>query len=180
SAARPPVSTASPAMPASAEQAEAAVEQALATLHPLVDWFVQELPTAPILFRLNRICAWTTMARAPFAEGRRTRLPAPAAQLSDSFAQIVQTGEPEAVVRFAESRLASFPCWLDLSRASHQALLKLGAAEAAAAVAFETGRLTARLPDLAQLTFNDDRPFADGATQTWLEGLAPAPNATTA
>src|SRR5690606_435052 len=95
--------------------------------------------------------------------------------LADSFARIMQTGEPEAILRFAESRLASFPCWLDLSRASHHALLQLGATQAASAVAFETGRLSARLPELAMLTFSDDRPFADSVTQAWLAGLGPAP-----
>lgn len=166
------------AVPASADQANEAVEKALATLQPLVDWFVQELPTAPILFRLNRICAWTTLERAPLAEGRATRLPPPAGQLIDSFEQVVQIGEPEAVVRFAESRLAGFPCWLDLNRASHQALTQLGAGEAAAAVAFEVSRLNARLPQLAQLTFNDGRSFADSATQAWLQGLGAASAAT--
>ena len=123
---RPPEVAAQLAMPASAEQVGEAVEQALAGLQPLIDWLIQEQPTAPILFRLNRICAWTTLERAPLAEGQRTRLPPPAEQLADSFARIVQTGEPEAVLRFAESRLSSFPCWLDLSRASHHALLQMG------------------------------------------------------
>ncbi|MDS1139744.1 type VI secretion system protein TssA [Pusillimonas sp. SM2304] len=166
-----PAAMAPIAVPASAAQASEAVEHALAALHPLVDWFVQELPTAPILFRLNRICAWTTLDQLPQSQGRTTRLPAPAGQIIDSFVQIVQTGEPEAVVRFAESRLASFPCWLDLNRASHHALIQLGANEGAAAVAFETSRLNARLPELAQLAFNDERPFADSVTQIWLQSL---------
>src|SRR5690606_38955204 len=73
--AQSPVPTAVIAVPASTAQANEAVDQALAALHPLIDWFVQELPTAPMLFRLNRISAWTTLDQLPQTHGRTTRLP---------------------------------------------------------------------------------------------------------
>lgn len=164
-----------PAAPVGLPDAEAdavsAVEGALASLHPLVAWFIQEQPTAPMLFRLNRICAWTTLDQAPAAQGRTTRLPAPPDPLIDNFDRITQTGDAQAVIRFTESRLVSLPLWLDLNRASHSALTQLGASQAAETVALETARLITQVPSLAELTYNDGRPFADPATQAWLQAL---------
>jgi type VI secretion system protein VasJ len=159
------------ALPATQAGATDAVENALASLHPLVAWFIQELPVAPMLFRLNRICAWTTLEQSPPAQGRATRLPPPPGQLVDTFQRITGAGEAQAIISFAESRLASFPCWLDLNRASHGALTQLGASQAAEVVARETSQLLARIPGLAELTFNDGQPFADPATQAWLHAL---------
>ncbi|MDN5844020.1 MAG: type VI secretion system protein TssA [Alcaligenaceae bacterium] len=155
----------------------ATVESALAGLHPLVAWFIQEQPTAPMLFRLNRICAWTTLDQAPAAQGRTTRLPAPSDPLIDNFDRITQAGDALAIIRFTESRLASMPLWLDLNRASHGALTQLGASQAAETVALETARLISRVPGLAELSYNDGRPFADPATQAWLQALQGSPAA---
>src|SRR5690606_9032046 len=153
--------------PDNAADAATAVEHALDSLHPLLAWLMQEQPTAPILFRLNRICAWTTLEQLPPAQGRSTRVLPPPVQLLDTFEQVMKAGEPEAIIRYAEARLASFPYWLDLNRASHMALTQLKAEQAAQALALETAHFMARLPGLAELTFSDGQAFAAPATQAW-------------
>lgn len=150
--------------------APAALETALASLHPMVSWMVQEHPTAPVLFRLNRMCAWAALEQCPPAQGRETRLPSPG-QVLDAYRRVMEGGDPLAVIRFAESRLVAMPYWLDLNRVSHAALTELNADAAARVLADDTAHFLARMPGLAQLTFNDGQPFADAATQSWLQAL---------
>lgn len=153
---------------------DALADSALAALRPLIDWYLTEHPALPLLFRLNRICAWATLEHVPPAQDGLTRLPAPPDQVVQGYEQIVQTGEAQAIVHFAESRLITLRYWLDLNHASYLALHRLDAHDAADTVAFETGRLLARLPGLGELKFSDGRPFAAPDTQTWLQALAPA------
>ncbi|MBO1112818.1 type VI secretion system protein TssA [Bordetella petrii] len=159
------------AAPAAGSDPEAVAEAGLASLRPLIDWYLEEHPTLPLLFRLNRICAWAALEQAPPAQNGATRLPPPPDQVMVGFEKIAQGGDPQAVIHFAESRLIGHRYWLDLNRASHAALSRLGAKDAALSVAFETGRLLSRLPQLADMKFSDGRPFADPDTQAWLEAL---------
>src|SRR5690606_33732578 len=92
SAALPSLHTASIELPNNGADAASAVEHALSSLHPLLAWLMQEQPTAPMLFRLNRICAWTALERLPPAQGRSTRLPPPPGQLLDTFEQVMKGG----------------------------------------------------------------------------------------
>ncbi len=157
------------------EAIENAITGVLGSLSPLVDFCLESRPTLPLLYRLTRQMAWMTLDQAPFSQGNTTRLPPPPSTEVDSLARLQGVGEPLDIVRFCERRLAAYPFWLDLNRVSHAALGRLGpsAASAAASVAGETRQLLARLPLLAELTFANGQPFADGATRSWVEGLAP-------
>jgi type VI secretion system protein VasJ len=171
-----PPAAATAVAPAAGADPEAAAEAALAGLHPLIDWYLQTQPTLPLLFRINRICAWTTLDSLPPARGGTTLLMPPPMQIVDNFRQIAQTGEPQAVIQFAESYLGTHRYWLDLNRASHAALTRMGAADAAAAVALETARFLERLSGVEELKFSDGQPFADAETRAWLDGLGGAGN----
>jgi type VI secretion system protein VasJ len=157
------------------EGIENAVNGVFASFAPLVDFCLESRTTLPLLFRLNRQIAWMTLEQAPPSQANMTRLPAPPENQVESLARLQSVGEPLDIVRFCEGRLAAYPLWLDLNRVSHAALSRLGAGgtSAAASLALETRQLLARLPVLAELTFSDGQPFADGATRSWLEGLAP-------
>ena len=158
------------------EAIENAVNTVFASLAPLLGFCLESRTTLPLLFRLNRQSAWTTLEQAPPAQGCTTRLPPPSEAEREAFSRLQSVGEPLDIVRFCEGRLASYPFWLDLNRASHAALARLGsqALAGAASLALETRHFLARLPSLVELTFADGQPFADGATRSWLEGLAPA------
>ena len=146
-------------------------ETGLSHLRPLIDWCLTEHPTLPLLFRLTRLCAWTTLECAPPSQNGVTRLPPPPDQVVLSHEQIAQTGEAQAAIHYAESRLIAHRYWLDLNYTSHKALTRLGANDAAMTVAFETSRLLTRLPGLAGMKFSDGRPFANTDTQAWLLSL---------
>ena len=156
------------------EAIESAVNSVFASLAPLVGFCLESRATLPLLFRLNRQLAWTTLEQAPPAQGYTTRLPPPSDAELEGFSRLQSAGEPLDIVRFCEGRLTSYPFWLDLNRASHAALSRLGSAAmaGAASLALETRHFLARLPSLVELTFADGQPFADGATRSWLEGLA--------
>jgi type VI secretion system protein VasJ len=170
--AAPPPRASTAVAPAAGADPEAAADAALGGLRPLIDWYLQTQPTLPLLFRLNRVCAWATLESLPPTQGGTTLLMPPPLQTVGGFQQIAQSGEPQAVVQFAESHLIVHRYWLDLNRASHAALTRMGATSAAATVAFETGRLVARLAGLTDLKFSDGQPFADMETRAWLESLA--------
>lgn len=161
------------------ESIENAVNSVFASLSPLVAFCLDSRPTLPLLFRLNRQSAWTTLQQAPPAQGNTTRLPPPSEAELQSFSRLQSAGEPLDIVRFCEGRLNTYPFWLDLNRASHAALSRLGSGSlaAVACLSLETRHFLARLPSLAELTFADGQPFADGATRSWLEGLAPVVSA---
>lgn len=158
------------------EAIESAVNTVFASLSPLLGFCLESRATLPLLFRLNRQLAWTTLEQVPPAQGCTTRVPPPSDAELEGFSRLQSVGEPLDIVRFCEGRLTSYPFWLDLNRASHAALSRLGsgAMAGAASLALETRHFLARLPSLVQLTFADGQPFADGATLSWLEGLAPA------
>ena len=149
----------------------ALADAGLAALRPLLDWCLNECPTLPLLFRLNRVCAWATLVQAPPAVQGLTRLPPPADQVVVGYEQILQGGQAEAALHFAESRLIGHRYWLDLNHTSHAALIRLGATDAAETVAFETRHLLGRLPELTAMTFSDGRPFASAQTLDWLQAL---------
>jgi type VI secretion system protein VasJ len=157
------------------EAIESAVNSVFASLTPLLGFCLESRTTLPLLFRLNRQSAWMTLEQAPPAQGCTTRSPPPSEAEHEAFSRLQSVGEPPDIVRFCEGRLTSYPFWLDLNRASHAALSRLGseAMAGAASLALETRHFLARLPSLVELTFADGQPFADGATRSWLEGLAP-------
>ncbi|GAB2895957.1 type VI secretion system protein TssA [Paralcaligenes ginsengisoli] len=159
-------------VPASGADPETVIDSALTNLRPLIEWCLNDHITLPLLFRLNRICAWASLDAAPPNTGGTTRIPPPPDQMTTGLAQVEQGTEAQAVVHFVEARLINQRYWLDLNRAAHAALSRMGASEAAATVAFETTQLIARLPELATLSFSDGRPFADAATRIWLNTLA--------
>ena len=158
-------------LPAACSDPESAIDAAFAQMQALVDWCLSDSPTLPLLFRLNRICAWAALSVAPPCSGATTLVRSPPDPLVDGLTLVQQGTEALAIVQFVEARLISHRYWLDLNRISHAALSRIGAADAAAVVAFETNQLMARLPELRTQTFSDGRPFADAQTLAWLDGL---------
>lgn len=161
-------------VPAPDADPETEIDTALAGLRPLIDWCLEGHPKLPLLFRLNRICAWASLTAPPPASGNETHVPPPPDQMVTSLELLAKGDDAAAVVQFIETRLVDQHFWLDLNRICHSALTSTGASDAAATVAFETTQLVQRLPGLSALTFNDGRPFADAATQVWLNSLAGA------
>lgn len=152
---------------------EKSINSVFGSLTPVINFCLEQQATLPLLYRLSRQMAWMTIEQAPPAQANVTRLPAPPENQLESFTRLQASADPLDILRFCENRLGTYPFWLDLNRASHAALIRLGpgASTAASCVVQETRQLISRLPALAELSFADGQPFADGVTRAWIDEL---------
>ena len=131
-------------------------------------------PTQAWPYRLHRLGIWLPVRGAPPAEGRRTRIPAPAEDVRRRLESLRSQERWLDVLNAAEDAAAGALFWLDAHRIAAVALDRLGPTFAGAreAVGRETAAFLKRMPDIASLTFADESPFADAATQAFLEAEA--------
>lgn len=124
----------------------------------------------PLLIEINRFAARSTILDLPFSNGGNTALPPPPVAIADAFSTITGSGNPEGIVAFCESRIASFPFWLDLDRQSARGYGMLGEQGAAMRKAVIKNALAfvERLPGVELLNFSDGTPFASEETRQWL------------
>ncbi len=121
-------------------------------------------------YKLQRWGAWITIEELPAAQdGGRTFIPPPG-----DAGQLVELRDGQKwleLLNTAEEMVARYLFWLDLHRYVALAMDNLGSSFAAARelVGREACYFVARLPGVASMTFNDGTPFADAATQTWLD-----------
>lgn len=161
-------------------------EQRLAALQEVLSGRGDALLAAPWLLRLNRQIAWLFLEELPFSQEGVTRVTPPSVTDRDVLQRLVEAQDPQAILRFVESRLGRLRFWLDLNRVAHEAASALPQGQGAAqAIAAESAHLLRRLPGLQQLAFSDGQPFADEQTRRWLMELsgpvpASAPAATPA
>jgi type VI secretion system protein VasJ len=173
----PPVTPPAAPAAAAAEAAKGQVEAGLDLLFGACDalWHVD--PASPVPYRLARLAAWLPLAGPPPAQGGKTLLPAPPAQVRNALDQTLASGNFLAAIASAESRVREFRFWLDLSRLTAEGLRSLGPAYAGAldALETETALFVRRFPGLANLAFADGTPLADEKTRFWLSRLGRAP-----
>lgn len=98
-------------------------------------------------------------------------IPGPPATRREGLDKLAASGNWPQLLVEAEGQFATTPLWLDMQRLIALALNAQGPAFKTAwdAVVFETVALQRRLPELFERSFKDGRPFADGATKSWLE-----------
>lgn len=162
---------------AEAPQSETAlirlVDERLGALQQMLMDVSADLVSLPLLYRLNRMCAWLTLDTAPPDQDGVTRVPAPSSSDQDMLEQFRQRDDPRALLRFAESRLSTQRFWLDLNRIAHDAARALpDGTPIAETVAMETAGLLRRMPGLVGLAFSNEQPFADADTRAWLQSLS--------
>lgn len=156
---------------ADADQLERAAAEVLRGLGPLLDICFTRQPTIAFAYRLNCIVAWSLLNTAPVASAGETRIPPPPTTELDALSRLAASADPLALARFAQTRLSTFPYWLDLCRHTHAALRRAGVPAAAAVVAAEAAALDTRLPGVLALQFDGGMPFADAATVEWFAAI---------
>src|SRR5262249_4153455 len=99
-------------------------------------------------------------------------VPAPPGHYKDHLEGLAGAGDWQTLVNAVEELVPDWPLWLDPHRYAAQALDGLGEpyANAKHALLREVGMVLARVPELADLAFNDGTPFADPVTKQWIEG----------
>lgn len=169
-AVRAPAAPAIPALDASTDidrgigQLETSLRQYAATLRAtdLAD---------PRGYMLARTAAFLSVRQSPVNRDGRTLLPAPSADRLSTIASQRRDGFVREALVSAESLLASSIFWLDGQRIVVECFNALGPEfdRAESVVTTALAGLLKRLPSLLDLAFADGRPFADGATRTWIE-----------
>ncbi|MAL00543.1 MAG: type VI secretion system protein TssA [Alcaligenaceae bacterium] len=167
----PPVST--PALP----DQLSTLDDIVHALHPIAD-ALGHISTAlinidrfqPLIIEINRFAARAALLSAPPAVSGATSLNPPPAPIMDAFQTICGAGNADGIIEFCESRILTFPFWLDLDYQSARGYEMMGeqGARMRQAVIKNTLTFTERLPELEHLTFSDGTPFASAETRQWL------------
>jgi len=148
--------------------------QCVSSLSHIVQFYMQNDLANPMLYQINRFCAWVDVDMLPVVqEGNKTMIPPPDETVKTTIQGFIASREYEDAVRACEARVKEFIFWLDLSYWSAQALQELGGKyiKAYEAVAFSTAGYVQRLPGLEGLAFSDGTPFVSPETKAWLKGL---------
>ncbi|HEY1773894.1 MAG TPA: type VI secretion system protein TssA [Gammaproteobacteria bacterium] len=143
-------------------------------------WLAKDVAD-PRAYRLNRLTGWMTVDAAPTHNNGLTQIPAPAPERLKQFEIQRQAGQIEALLPELEAQLSKAPYWLDGQKLAADVLGTLGERGAGArkTVLRELAHFLATVPGLTELKFVGDKPFADEATQDFIEehatvGEAPA------
>ncbi len=122
-------------------------------------------------YRLNRLAAWMTVEKAPPVNNGVTQIVPPAPERLKFFERKREQGDYAALVPELEKTLARSPFWIDGHYEVVRALRALGSGcePAAQIVVRELKTLLARIPELQELAFADQTPFASDQTRLWLD-----------
>ena len=120
------------------------------------------------LFMINRAFAWLDVETLPTAQKQITMLPPPDAQEIELLQKLYDAKDHSALLWAAESRVTTYLFWLDLHYYVAESLRQLGFTQASDVVLQQTRYFVQKLPDLQELSFSDNTPFASKATKRWL------------
>ncbi len=141
-------------------------------------WVNQKL-SDPRAYRLSRVAAWMVVENAPPSNEGVTQINPPPAERLKFFESTLQKGEFSALVVELEKTIARAPFWLDGHFLVVKALRALGAEyeKSVQAVIRETANFLTRLPEMVELSFSDQTPFASDQTRMWLDAEVLTPSA---
>ena len=148
------------------------VREAHEVLLRIASFLRQQSAHDPLAFRLPRAVRWGALTQPPpAAPDGKTGIPAVPPQVREPLARVREAANWAALLDQAEARFPEAPLWLDLQYSVDVAMNGLGAEYAGArhAVRQELAAVLERIPRLRELRFADGTPFADAATQTWIE-----------
>lgn len=162
-----------PAVIASGQDAQKALNLGLQKIREAVAFLHQENLSNPQPYRWNRIILWANVETLPPATNNQTRVPPPPAQIKTMLSELKNKGDHENLIKSAEARLPQFIFWMDLNRYVSEGLTNLGEnfQRAKEVVNQETAFLLHRLSGLEQLCFSDGTPFADPETKEWIKQI---------
>lgn len=125
----------------------------------------------PLAIEMNRFAARSTLIQSPPDQQGATALMPPPVAIMDAYQIVCGTGNADGIIEFCESRLPTFPFWLDLDYQSARgfAMLEARGAPMRQAIIKNVLAFLERLPGIEHLTFSDGTPFASNETQQWLD-----------
>lgn len=125
-------------------------------------------PDSPQGYRLRRHALWQSITSTPQAESDgRTQLAAVSADMAAEYQSRLNTADI-ALWQQTEKSLLLAPYWIDGHYLSAQIAQHLGYSRVAESIRDEVTCFLTRLPQLANLKFNDLTPFMAEPTKQWL------------
>lgn len=155
------------------QDARKMISSSMLNIRKSAAFLLENNPASPLAYRYRRMAAWAQVLDLPPASNGKTQIMSPAPQAQQTLIDLRDNGQWKPFIFNAEQQLSQLIFWFDLNRWVAEALLELGDEYKAAhnAVCHETASFINRLPNLLELTFSDETPFADYETREWLNGI---------
>lgn len=126
-------------------------------------------PGDPAAYLTLRYAAWLGLSQVPPDTDGVTQIREPAPDRVAGLTAMLEGGAHAELVDQAEGSVTRLPFWLDAHRYTVLGLEAQGHAEAAQAVRDALGLFLKRFPTARRLSFAGGAPFADDATQAWID-----------
>ncbi|RDH45773.1 type VI secretion system protein TssA [Zooshikella ganghwensis] len=120
-------------------------------------------------YEINRYAAWLNVWQLPRHQQGKTDLRPIPKDKRIAYENLMANGQYQKLVDEVENSISKAPFWLDGHRLVAEALLQLGFQEAYEAVITQTASFLRKFPELLELTFFDQMPFADEETKDWVK-----------
>jgi len=172
---RPPAQvTAAPGMGdvSTPEEAQKALKPTGNMLKKIAAQLRAQKPENELSYRLHRQGAWMELNAAPPAPNEgKSLVPPPPPHVRAALETLLQSNDWLNLLNASETHSGNFILWLDPHRFASTAMSALGALfmKAKEELLLQVAILLKRCPTLPNVAFNDGTPFADGATQMWIE-----------
>lgn len=160
---------AAPATVASDVDLQKAVKACQESLRTIAAYQRGKAPEDPAAYLTLRYAAWLGITQPPPDTGGVTQIREPAPDRLAALSAMLAGGAHAELVEQAEGSVTRLPFWLDAHRYAVLGLEGLGHADAAQAVRDAVGLFLRRFPTARRLSFAGGMPFADDATQTWID-----------
>lgn len=154
------------------EEAQRALQPASQILRRIAAQLRAGKPENPMAYRLARFGAWMELDAAPPAPNEgKTLVPPPPPHVTSALESLAGSNDWLNLLNAAELHAGNYILWLDPHRYAATAMSALGALfmKAKDELLLQVALLLKRVPSLQSLAFADGTPFANGATQMWIE-----------
>ena len=126
-------------------------------------------PNNPLGYQIRRHAIWQSITSLPpTRDGKRTDLAAISADRVAEYKEALDKAPDNDLWQRIEQSLSVSPFWLDGHWLSARAAQALGNNDCAEAIREALKAFVERLPQLAELTFNDNTPFLSDDATDWM------------
>lgn len=135
----------------------------------VADMLTETTPADALGYQLRRYAIWQTITSVPPAlEGIKSDLAAVSADRVADYRESLSKSPDLALWQRIEQSLSVSPFWLEGHWLSAQVASAMGHDTCAEAIRTAVKTFVERLPDLADMTFNDGTPFLPKAVADWM------------
>lgn len=139
------------------------------SLLKVADMLTGTEPERPLGYQIRRYAIWQSITSVPpTRDGKRSDLSAVSSDRVAEYREALEKSPDQALWQRIEQSLSVSPFWLDGHWLSASVASALGCESCADAIRAAADEFVEKLPQLAELTFNDGTPFLSPDAQEWL------------